>query len=36
MIGQTYQYKSTITGNKWRIDGSGKGLELVEEWIRIK
>jgi hypothetical protein len=34
MVGKTYKYKSTITGNEWRIDGGRNGLELLEEWIR--
>ena len=36
MIDKTYKYKSTITGNKWRIEGGGNDLELSEEWIRIE
>ena len=35
MLGLTFKYTSTVSGNKWRIEGGGNGLELVEEWIRI-
>lgn len=36
MVGKRYSYTSTINGNRWRIEGGGNGLELVEEWIRIE
>ncbi len=36
MIGQSFTYSSIVAGNKWRIKGGAKNLELEETWVKIK
>lgn len=36
MIGRSFTYSSSVAGNKWRIKGGAKDLELEETWIKIK
>lgn len=36
MVGPSFTYSSTVAGNKWRIKGGSKNLELEENWVKIK
>jgi hypothetical protein len=33
--GLSFNYTYTLSKNRWRIEGGGNGLKLVEEYIRI-